>query len=164
VAKSQGAGSPETAQSSRKGTLSSEQINQLESKFAKTIADAHTDVATITSQTQEQIAAPKHYGMQFNGIHSDLRHGEGYIRPIAPGRRVGNYVYYFTHYEYMYADGHVEQDDIPWEFVYTLREDPFAHGFFGQKIPLQAPPPGFKPTRQLAPILMQFFGGPQIQG
>jgi len=134
----------------------------MESKFAKTIAESRTDVATITQQVQDAPAQPKHYSMQFNGIHSDLRHGEGYIRPIAPARRVGNFVYYFTHYEYMYADGHVEQDDIPWEFMFPIRDDPFAHGFFGQKIRLQAPPPGFRPNRQLQPILMQFFGGPEV--
>jgi len=161
LAKSKGEGAPEAARAahpSHKAALSSEQIAQLESKFAKTIADSRTDIATITQQTREQPAAPKHYSMPFNGIHGDLRRGEGYIWPIAPARRVGGYVYYYTHYEYMYADGHVESDDIPWEFVYPIRGDLFAYHV--REIPMQLPPPGFRPNRPLQPLLAQYFGGP----
>jgi hypothetical protein len=158
-AKSQREGAPQQS------TLSNDQIAQIESKFSKTIADSRTDIKTVTQQVQDsQPAQPKHYTMQFNGIHSDMRKGDGTIRPTSVGKRVGNLVYYYTRYEYMYADGHVEQDDIPWIFAYPINDDPFTNGAYpGRRLPIQPPPPGYRPTRQLQPILMQFFGGPPVE-
>jgi hypothetical protein len=152
-AKSQGEGTPNNSK------LSSDQIAQIESKFSKTIADSHTDIKAITAQVQDsQPVATKHYSTQFNGIHGDLRRGQGYIYPLGVGERRGNFVYYYTHYEYMYADGHVEQDDIPWPYVFPINHDLFALGV--REIPVQPPPPGFKLTRQLQPMMMKYFGGP----
>jgi len=154
-AKSRGEGRPETSQ------LSGEQIAQIESKFSKTIADSRTDIKTVTDQVQDSQPTTKHYSTQFNGIHSDLQRGQGYIHPITLGQVRGGYVYYYTHYEYMYADGHVEQDDIPWPYVYPVNHDLFA--MHVHEIPMQGPPPDFKLTRQLQPLMMQFFGGPHVE-
>ncbi|MFN2459964.1 MAG: hypothetical protein ABR591_04690 [Candidatus Velthaea sp.] len=158
LVKAEGGEAAEPAQRASR-TLSAEQIAQLDRQFSKTIAATRTDLATIQQETQAHPATIKRYAMQFNGIHADMQRGEGYIHPLAM-RRAGNLVYYFTHYEYMYPDGHVEQDDIPWEFVYPVNADPFVRGV--RKIPLQPPPAGYRPNRQLQPILMQFFGGPPV--
>jgi hypothetical protein len=97
--------------------------------------------------------------MHFNGIHEGMNPGDGIISYIKR-ERIGNIVYYYTHYEYMYGDGHVEEDDIPWPFHYAINDDPFVRG--DRRIPLQPPPPDYKPDRPLKPILMQFFGGPEV--
>ncbi|GAC1533609.1 MAG: hypothetical protein NVS2B17_01500 [Candidatus Velthaea sp.] len=145
----------------QKPALSSQQIAALDQQFAKTIAAARQDVTTIAQRTQSQPAAVKHYHMSFEGIHANLRRGEGTIEPTK-AERIGNTMWYYTRYTFMYADGHIEEDDIPWPFHYPVGDDPFARG--QHKIPLQEPPPGYRPNRPLQPILMQFFGGPPIAG
>lgn len=145
----------------RNSTLSSQQIAQLDAQFAKTIAEAHQDVTTIAQRTQSPAAATKHYHMSFEGIHANLQRGEGTIEPTK-SERIGNTMWYYTRYTFMYPDGHIEEDDIPWPFHYPIDSDPFARG--QRKIPLQEPPAGYRPNRPLQPILMQFFGGPPIAG
>jgi hypothetical protein len=88
-----------------------------------------------------------------------LQPNEGTIT-VLKSARVGNTMLRWTHYQYIYADGHVESDDIPWPFVYPVKADPFTRG--DGQIPIQPPPASFKPDRPLKPILMQFFGGPTV--
>lgn len=137
---------------------SPEQIDQLDRQFSKTIADSRADLSTVQAQTKSAPATMKHYAISFNGIHAGLRAGQGYIYPIAAPQRIGNTVWYYTHYQYMYADGTVEEDDIPWPFQYPVGHDLFA--MHVRLIPLQGPPPGYRPNRPLQPILEQYFGGP----
>lgn len=139
---------------------SEQQIAQLQSQFAQTIADAHQTLAQANAAMQTApVVTTKHFEMHFNGIHEGMNPGDGIITPIKV-ERIGNTMWYWTHYEYMYGDGHVEEDDIPWPFHYPVNDDPFARG--DRRIPLQAPPADFKLTRPLKPVLMQFFGGPEV--
>jgi hypothetical protein len=92
--------------------------------------------------------------MQFAGIQATLERGEGYITPTTSGQRVGGTEWYYTHYTYMWPDGHLEDDDIPWPFHYPVQRDLFALHI--HLIPLQLPPPGFRLTRPLKPFLAHF--------
>jgi hypothetical protein len=141
---------------------SDEQVAQMTESFAKTIASVHQDAQSVTAQVAA--AAPpvqtiKHYEMHYNGIHEGMNPGDGIISYIKR-QRIGNTMWYWTHYIYMYGDGHVEEDDIPWPFHYEINDDPFARG--DRRIPLQPPPKDYVPDRPLKPILEQFFGGPAV--
>jgi hypothetical protein len=140
---------------------SDSQLAQLNSQFSQAIQSAHQTVQQANqAMDTAPVATVKHFQMQFNGIHEGMNPGDGIITVIGEGQRKGDTIWYFTHYEYMYGDGHVEEDDIPWPFHYPIHDDPFAR--HDRRVPLQAPPEGYKPTRPLKPILMQFFGGPQV--
>ena len=140
---------------------SQEQLDQLNNSFAQSIAQSHQTLAQANAAMDTApVITTKHFQMQFNGIHEGMNPGDGIISVVGQGIRRGNVIYYWTHYEYMYGDGHVEEDDIPWLFHYAIHDDPFARG--DRRIPLQPPPADYKPDRPLKPVLMQFFGGPQV--
>jgi hypothetical protein len=136
-------------------TLSAAQLAQLDAQFAQTIASSHEDLATIQKQIQDRPVATKHYPLQFTGTQATLERGEGYIEPTTMGERIGGTVWYYTHYTYMWPDGHLEDDDIPWPFRYPVSHDLFAMHI--HLIPLQLPPPGFHLTRPLKPFLAHFL-------
>ena len=144
----------------KRQAYSQQQLDQLNNQFAQSIASSHQTLAQANAamDTAPTITT-KHFQMSFNGIHEGMNPGDGIITALHYERR-GNTIYYWTHYEYMYGDGHVEEDDIPWPFHYAIHDDPFARG--DRRIPLQAPPADYKPDRPLKPVLMQFFGGPQV--
>jgi hypothetical protein len=151
------AGPPEP----KKPQYSQDQLDSLNGQFSQAIAASHQSLAQANAaMASAPTVTTKHFQMSFNGIHEGMNPGDGIISIIGVGKRVGNVVYYYTHYEYMYGDGHVEEDDIPWVFHYAIRDDPFARG--DRRVPIQPPPADYKPNRQLKPILMQFFGGPQV--
>lgn len=140
---------------------SDEQLAALNGSFQQQIQASHQTLAQANAAMETApVITSKHFQMTFNGIHEGMSPGDGIISLVAPGERRGNQVWYWTHYEYMYPDGHVEEDDIPWQFHYPIHDDPFARG--DRRVPLQPPPAGFTPNRPLKPILMQFFGGPQV--
>jgi hypothetical protein len=147
------AGAP--AAHSHKEKLSVAELAQLNAQFAQTIAASHQDLATIQKRTEEQPVAIKRYPMQFAGLQATLQRGEGYIEPTTTGQRIGRTVWYYTHYTYMWPDGHLEDDDIPWPFRYPVNRDLFAMHI--HLIPLQLPPPGFRVTRPLKPFLAHFL-------
>jgi hypothetical protein len=139
---------------------SQDQVEQMNGDFAKAIAESHQTLADANAaMATTPVVTTRHFAMHFNGIHEGLNPGDGVITALKE-QRIGNQMYYWTHYEYMYGDGRVEEDDIPWPFHYPINDDPFAR--HDRRIPLQAPPDGYKPDRPLKPILMQFFGGPQV--
>jgi hypothetical protein len=140
--------------------LTPDQIASLTSQFAHTIASSRSDLAAAQEATEHAPSTMRHYSMSFTGTHTDLRRGEGYISPISPPDRIGNTVWYYTHYIYMHLDGTIEEDDIPWPYHFPVNDDLFAEHV--RTIPMQPPPPGYKPNRQLKPLLAQFFGGPPV--
>jgi hypothetical protein len=146
---------------SKQPMYSQNQLDAMNGAFEQSIAQSHQ---TLAQANQAMDTAPvmtsKHFQMNFNGIHEGMNPGDGIISVVGVGDRKGDTIWYFTHYQYMYGDGHVEEDDIPWPFHYPVRDDPFAR--HDRRIPLQPPPADFKPNRPLKPILMQFFGGPQV--
>jgi hypothetical protein len=137
-----------------KAALSPAQLAALNAQFAKTIAASRTDLATIQKRTNEQPVAQRRYPLQFAGAQATLQRGEGYIEPITAGQRIGGWVWYYTHYTYMWPDGHLEDDDIPWPFGYPVGRDLFA--LHVHEIPVQLPPPGYRLTRPLKPFLAHF--------
>jgi hypothetical protein len=148
----------ETTSGEKSNQLSAAQIAALNDKFSQTISDSHTDVESVAKSVgTTPTYTMKHYTTAFSSGVSGLRAGDGTIEAISRERR-GNTMWYYTHYRYRYADGHIEEDDIPWPFHYPINDDPFAR--HDLRIPLQAPPDGFVPNRPLKPILEQFFGGP----
>jgi hypothetical protein len=153
VARSRSAGGAPS--SGREAVLSAAQLAQLNAQFSKTIASSHVDLATIQKRTEERPVAVKHYPLQFAGMQANLQRGEGYIEPTTMGQRIGGTVWYYTHYTYMWPDGHLEDDDIPWPFRYPVHHDLFAQHI--HLIPLQLPPPGYHLTRPLKPFLTQFL-------
>jgi hypothetical protein len=136
---------------------SDEQMAQMNASFSKTIADAHEDLAAANAAMARPVETMKHYEMHYVGIHEGMNPGDGIIRPIKHWR-VGNENYYYVHYEYMYGDGRVEEDDVPWPVHYPVNDDPFARG--DKRIAIQDPPKDFTPPGDLKPILQAFFGGP----
>jgi ABC-type molybdate transport system substrate-binding protein len=90
----------------------------------------------------------------FTGLANALQPGEGALTYNSYERR-GNTTLYMTHYVYRYANGRLEEDDVPWAFRYPVFADPFVRA--SPQIPMQPPPPGFVPKRQLKPILLEFF-------
>lgn len=152
---------PAAGPSSRPHQYYSEsQLAKMNGDFEKAISDSHQTLAQANAAVQTvPVATIKHYQMEFAGIHEGMNPGDGIIRYIKK-QRIGDTMWYWTHYEYMYGDGRYEEDDIPWPFHYSINDDPFARG--DRRIPLQAPPPGYVPDRPLKPILEAFFGGPQV--
>jgi hypothetical protein len=140
---------------------SAEQIAQMNGAFSQSIEATHQSLAQANAaMASTPVVTTKHFEMHFNGIHEGMNPGDGIIT-VLQVQHVGKETWYWTHYEYMYGDGHVEEDDIPWIFKYGPGDyDPFAH--HDRRVPIQAPPPDYKPTRELKPILMQYFGGPQV--
>jgi hypothetical protein len=141
---------------------SDQQIASLNSSFEKALADSHQ---TLQQANSAMASAPKitssHFQMTFSGIHEGMNPGDGIITVVSY-QRIGKVMWYYTHYEYEYGDGHIEEDDIPWPFHYGPGEhDPFASG--DRRVAIQPPPPGYKPTRELKPQLMVFFGGPEVR-
>ena len=135
------------------------QLAALNGQFSQTIADTKQTLAQANAAMQTApVTTMKHFQMTYSGIHEGMNPGDGIIEPIGVPQHKNGYVYYYTHYEYMYGDGHTEEDDIPWPFIYPERDDPFAR--HDKRVPLQPPPAGYVRTRELKPILMQFFGGP----
>jgi hypothetical protein len=153
-AKGPNADAPAAPATTRKAALSPAELAQLNAQFSKTIAASHTDLATIQKRTEEQPVATKRYPLQFTGMQANLQRGQGYIEPTTAGQRIGNTIWYYTHYTYMWPDGHLEDDDIPWPFHYPLQRDLFA--LHVRLIPLQLPPPGFRLNRPLKPFLEHF--------
>ncbi len=148
-------------QTQKQPYYSESQIAQMNGAFEQSIESSHQTLAQANSAMDTApVITQKHYQMSFNGIHEGMNPGDGIISVVGVGERRGDQMWYWTHYEYMYGDGHVEEDDIPWPFHYPIRDDPFAR--HDRRIPLQAPPADYKPNRPLKPILMQFFGGPQV--
>jgi hypothetical protein len=137
---------------------STDQIADMTGAFAKAIADSHQTVAQANAAVQSAPETMKHVQMAFTGIHEGMNPGDGIINVVSASVDHGVKIYW-THYEYMYGDGHVEEDDIPWPFRYPPGlYDPFAH--HDRRVPIQAPPAGYVPNRPLKPILQAFFGGP----
>ena len=144
----------------KKPALSDRQIAQLGADFSKTIADSRETLSGVQAESEHaQVTTIKHYTVQFSGVHEGMNPGDGEIFAISQ-QRIGNTMWYYTRYTYMHGDGTYESDDIPWPFHYPINDDPFAR--HDKRIPLQAPPPGYKPDRPLKPILEQFFGGPPV--
>jgi hypothetical protein len=153
------AAAPQTTQ--KQTYYSENQIAQMNGAFEQSISSSHQTLAQANSAMDTApVMKQQHFQMNFNGIHEGMNPGDGIISVVGVGERKGDTMWYFTHYEYMYSDGHVEEDDIPWPFHYPIRDDPFAR--HDRRIPLQPPPADYKPTRALKPILEQFFGGPQV--
>lgn len=140
---------------------SDEQLAALDSGFAKTIHDSNqTPQQANAAMNAAPVMTTAHFQMHFNGIHEGMNPGDGLITIIKAEMR-NKIAYYWTHYQYMYGDGHVEEDDIPWVFAYPPGTyDPFAH--HDRRVPIQEPPAGYKPNRPLKPVLEQFFGGPKV--
>ncbi len=135
-------------------TYSQEDLDNLNANFARTIAATRNkpDLAPVQVKAP---AAIHRSSVSFEGMQGDLHVGQGYINPIVAPTYRGQYVFYYTHYKYMWPDGHLEEDDIPWVFVYLRNQDPFAS--HQRTIPLQAPPPDYVPNRPLQPVLQAFF-------
>jgi hypothetical protein len=149
-----------TPKTPRQQYYSENQLAQMQGSFQQSIASTHQSLAQANAAMDTApVTTQKHFQMNFNGIHEGMNPGDGIITYIKYERR-GDTMWYWTHYEYMYGDGHVEEDDIPWPFHYPIHDDPFAR--HDRRIPLQAPPADYKPNRPLKPILRQFFGGPQV--
>jgi hypothetical protein len=143
-----------------KPALSDRQIAQLGEQFSKTIAESHETLAGVQAESEKaQVITIKHYSVAFSGIHEGLNPGDGEIFAVSK-QRIGNTMWYYTRYTYMHSDGTYEADTIPWPFHYPIDDDPFAR--HDKRIPLQPPPPDYKPDRPLKPILEQFFGGPPV--
>ena len=143
-----------------KPALSDRQIAQLGQDFSKAIAQSRETLADVQAQSEKaQVITIKHYTVAFSGIHAGMNPGDGEIFAISK-QRIGDTMWYYTRYTYMHSDGTYEADSIPWPFHYPINDDPFAR--HDKRIPLQQPPPGYKPDRPLKPILQQFFGGPPV--
>jgi len=144
--------------------LSPKQIASLESQFEKTIQSSREDLPSVVDAAKEPVGAPKHVTMNFEGIHSDLHRGQGIMEPVnGPFRLRGGYVAYVMRYTYMYPDGRIESDVVPWTFVYPISNDPV--GRHDRYLDMQLPPPGFRPSpaRPLKPKEEEAYEAAQSQ-
>ncbi len=141
-----------------KPALSDGQIQQMGSDFSKAIADSRETLAAVQAQSASApVATIKHYTFHVNGIHEGMNPGDGEIIAISH-QRIGNTMWYYARYTYMYGDGTYEADEIPWPMHYPIGDDPFAR--HDKRIPIQPPPEGYKPNRPLKPILQRYFDAP----
>jgi len=141
--------------------FSPQQIATLESQFQKTIQSSREDLSSVVDQTKEPVGGPKHYAMNMSGIQSNLTRGQGTMRPVSATRLDRMHTLYVVRYEYMYPDGHIESDVIPWPFIYPVYDDPFARG--DKILHFQLPPPTFHPRRPLTPQEQIFYDAAQAQ-
>ena len=141
--------------------LSPQQIATLESQFQKTIQSSRENLSSVVDQTKEPLGGPKHYAMNMSGIQSNLTQGQGTMGPISATRIDRTHTLYMVRYEYMYPDGHIESDVVPWPFIYPVNDDPFARG--DRQLFFQLPPPTFHPRRPLTPQEQIYYDEAQAQ-
>jgi hypothetical protein len=55
----------------------------------------------------------------------------------------------------MWPDGHVEDDDVPWPYVFPRNHDLFAMRV--TSIPPQGPPANYVPNQAMPPLLQEYF-------
>jgi hypothetical protein len=137
-----------------RAALSQAEIDKLNAQFSATIKSTHQDLSAAVSQVQEPVTGQRHL------IAEGLTPGQGYMRSIDFERIDRTHIRHYVHYTYMYPDGHIEEDDIPWPFIFTIRDDPF----FDRREPdmhMQLPPPSFRPTRPLTPIEQEAYNAAQ---
>ena len=136
------------------GRMSQEQLAKIEEDLAKTIAQARSATDPLHAVPRETPAAPKHYGLQMQGVFGTLQHGEGWYHPISQWRS-GGWDWYYVAYEFTYTDGTFEQGDVPWPIRFPPRSDPFAHPDVValRHTPLPPPLPDFELTPQQAASL-----------
>jgi hypothetical protein len=147
---------PQTTEHS--GQYSDEQIAQIQSDLAKTIAAARTANDPLRAVPKETPAAPKHFRISMQGRFGDLRYGEGFYFPIR-GWTSGGLDYYYVSYEFTWADGTYETGAVPWPIHFDPAHDPFTNPGMGAHTPLPPPPPGFAPPANLGKALRPFFPG-----
>lgn len=152
-------------QSQRQSQLTQAQIAQMNEAFNKTLAELRRESDPLRVKPDE-VAGPKRYRMQMNGINSDLRHGQGYYYPLKEWSSADGYNYYYVTYEFTWADGTLEHGSVPWPIRFRPREDPFANpGNSGlEHVPLPPPLPGWKlpPGERVGKALRDYF--PALQG
>lgn len=133
-------------------------LAQLQNQFKQTISQAQAQ-STAEQSSSTSVASSavgmRHYAMTFSGIHDNLRHGEGTIDSCKVQSHGAYNYHYYCHYEYMYADGHVEEDTIPWPQIYPASNDPLMAQH--SRVKILDPPSDYKPDRPLQPLLRQFF-------
>jgi hypothetical protein len=149
-------------QTQKQPYFSDDRSAQMSSAFEQAIAASHQTLAQANAAMDTAPVMTKvHMHMNVSGIHEGMAPGDGIISVIS-FQRIGKVMWYWTHYQYMYGDGHVEEADIPWAFHYGPGDhDPFAS--HDRRIAIQDPPSDYRPPAGgLQPQLMQFFGGPEV--
>lgn len=143
---------------SHSNKLSEEQLAQIQSDMAKTIAQARSQADPLRNVKPEPPAAPKSYRMQMQGMFGPLRRGEGYYYPIK-GWHAGGLDWYYVSYEFTWDNGVYETGSVPWPIHFTPAEDPFVNGEIGnlRRTPLPPPPPGYVPPGTLGKALRAYF-------
>jgi hypothetical protein len=100
---------------------SQQQIAALSREFSQTIAQEREHANPMDVQTAPP-AGLKEFKLQIQGIHSQLRSGEGIITPSRAWNQDG-YHYYYINYELVYMDGQYESGAVPWPVRFRPRED-----------------------------------------
>lgn len=127
------------APAAKKLPYSQQQLADLQRQFANTIAQERAHTNPVDVQTAPP-AGMKSFKMQIDGIHDELRSGEGYIGPTRAWQD-GGYNYYYIHYEIVWQDGTYESNDVPWPVRFRPFEDPLLHN--SHHFPMPCPVPGW---------------------
>lgn len=122
--------------------LSQAQLEALNSRFARTIAQSRIDPNAVPAPA-ETPAANKRYQFVMSGSMRDLRNWQGEYWEIAPPRfdRPSDSVWHYLHIHIAYPDGRSEDVDLPWPAIFPRGRDPIAVHAVLHAVP--EPPAGY---------------------
>jgi hypothetical protein len=134
--------------------LTPEQIAAMTSRFARTIAQAQSDVVNHPAPP-EPAAAARRDTLIMSGEQHVLQHAQGYYTVLAAGRS-GEIDWYYLAVRMQWPDGYSESIDIPWVLRYPRDDDPVARR---DRLTDVAPPPDYVLPHpfQLSRIVCTYF-------
>ena len=137
-------------QPQRPARLSEQQIAQIESDLAKTIAQSRADTSTLSTVSHPRLppAATKRQPIDMSGIDAMLGGVQAACYPVRSWRAQG-FNYYYVSCRAVHADGLVREEAVPWPVRFRPRVDPYDpydDTLSPQaKVPLQQPLPDWQP-------------------
>jgi len=124
--------------------LDPQQIATLNEQFSQTIAQAQHEVAQgPPTASPAGLQTMKRYDPILDGTPDQVLSLDGYCDPLGDPQRKGGYVYYYLSCRIVYSDSYVETVNIPWQYRFLPRNDPFIRDGRTHRFPVQAPPEGF---------------------
>src|SRR5579871_1271832 len=93
--------------------LSDEQIAQIQSDMARTIAKARSESNPLDVPRPPPPAAPKHYRLSMLGVPGDMKTAQGICNPIKDWYAEG-FDYYYVSCNVAISDGTVKVEAVPW--------------------------------------------------
>ena len=113
--------------------LSQQQLEQITSDMSREIALARNNANPLNVPKQTP-SAPKHYGIQMNGVAGDLRGYQGVCEPNSTMYFHNGFDYYYVICNVQTMAGGLERQQMPWPVHYPPNRDPFNGSMGWQQV------------------------------